>query len=438
MTPKRSALSLKIENGAFFMDRSHSVLKYHPVALILSYLWVLKNDENLMKFLLTLSLGIFSVSWLYAQHPSGELIFPLQEKHVHASSIVELPGGDLLVCWFEGSGERTANDVVIKGARLKKGQKSWSESFLMADTPGQPDCNPVMFLNRENKLFLIWIVVRANRWENSLLKVKTSTHYGGDGAPSWDWQDVLLLKPGDEFAVRVKDQFEKYGRQDLAWAEYALPYEELLIKAAQDPKKRETGWMTRTHPLITDDGTIMLPLYSDGFNFGLVAISADGGKTWKNSLPIIGRGVNQPGLIMKEDGTMMAYMRDDGDEPARILVSRSEDGGHSWTYAEKSNLPNPGASIEVLKLKSGNWLLVYNDTDDGRYSLAVALSDDEGQTWRWKKKLEYREGVGFSYPSVIQAQDGTIHVTYSYHLSDHEKSIKHVSFAEEWIKTNKK
>jgi len=146
---------------------------------------------------------------------AGELIFPLQPQHMHSSSIVELPNGDMLVCWFQGSGERTANDVVVNGARMKKGSKEWSKPFLMADTPGQPDCNPMMFLNGNGKLFLVWIVVRANSWEASLLKVRTTTDYDGDGAPAWQWQDVILLKPGDEFANRVKEQFGKYGRDDL-------------------------------------------------------------------------------------------------------------------------------------------------------------------------------------------------------------------------------
>jgi predicted neuraminidase len=191
--------------------------------------------------------------------------------------------------------------------------------------------------------------------------------------------------------------------------------------------------MTRTHPLILKDGKILLPLYSDGFNFGLIASSEDDGSTWKCSLPIIGRGVNQPSLIVRKDGTMDAYMRDDGDEPARILISHSDDGGYSWTYARKSNIPNPGASIEILKLKSGRWLLIYNDVDDGRYSIAAALSDDEGETWKWKKNLENTKDASFSYPSVIQGRDGMIHLTYSYHLPGDRKSIKHVSFEEKWM-----
>ncbi len=390
-----------------------------------------------MKIIITtFALILFTANLFGQQKANSELIFPMQEEHVHSSSVVALPNGDLLTCWFQGSGERKANDVVINGSRLKKGESEWSKPFLMADTPGQPDCNPVLFLNNQNKLFLMWIVVQANRWETSILKVKTTTDYLDKIDPKWEWQDVILMKPGKEFEERVKEQFDEYGRQDLVWAEYALPYEEMLIEAARDPKKRETGWMTRTHPTFLDNGKILLPLYSDGFNFGLIAISDDDGNTWRSSLPIIGRGLNQPSLVVRKDGSIDAYMRDDGDEPGRILISHSEDEGYSWTYGKKSEIPNPGASLEVIRLKSGKWLMVYNDVDDGRYSLAVAMSNDEGKSWKWKKKLENVKNGEFHYPSVIQAKNGKIHITYTYRLSDDQKTIKHISFSEEWIIDN--
>ncbi len=66
--------------------------------------------------------------------------------------------------------------------------------------------------------------------------------------------------------------------------------------------------------------------------------------------------------------------------------------------------PNPGAGIEAIRLGTGNWALIYNDTARGRHSLAVSLSDDEGATWKWTRHLERREpGQGsFHYPSIIQ------------------------------------
>src|SRR5262245_51004642 len=79
--------------------------------------------------------------------PKGELIFPLQPLHAHGSCIVECPNGDLLASWYIGSGERTADDVKVMGARLKKGSNRWSEPFLMADTPDFPDCNSCMVID---------------------------------------------------------------------------------------------------------------------------------------------------------------------------------------------------------------------------------------------------------------------------------------------------
>ena len=368
---------------------------------------------------------------------TSELIFPIQNLHVHSSSIVELPNGDMLACWFEGSGERTANDVLVKGARLKKGSSKWTTPFVLADTPGQPDCNPVLFVDENEKLYLFWLVVQANRWENSILKYKVTTDYNKNDAPIWQWQDIILLKPGYEFAKTTESRFRESDIPELAWAEYAPMYEKMITEAAKDPKKRETGWMTRTHPTVLMNGRILLPLYSDGYNFSLMGISDDQGKTWTPSLPVVGRGNVQPSVVQKKDGSLLAYMRDGGDAPGRIQISSSIDNGYTWSLAQKTELPNPGASIEAIVLKNGNWILVHNNTENGRHILVVSLSDDEGETWKWTRVLDKREkGKGsFAYPSVIQSKEGIIHVTYSYHLGK-DRSIKHAAFSVNWIKEN--
>ncbi len=122
---------------------------------------------------------------------------------------------------------------------------------------------------------------------------------------------------------------------------------------------------------------------------------------------------------------------------------------------EDHALPNPGTSVDVAVLKSGRWALVYNDLERGRHSLAVSLSDDEGRTWPVTRHLE-RDPDGatteqqgqYHYPSIIQARDGRIHVTYSVFLppasstKDTEgrlvrKSIKHAAFDEAWVQAGK-
>ncbi len=365
-----------------------------------------------------------------------QFIFPYQDKHVHGSSIIECKNGDILAAWFYGSGERSADDVMIQGSRLTKGSEKWEDVFVMADTPDYPDCNPVLFIDNKERLYLFWIVVMANRWETSILKYRRADEYMSKGTPKWSWQNIILMKNGKDFPEVIKNQFSKLEDRNAGWAEYAPDYDKMIIEAARDPKKREIGWMTRIHPLMLPTGRLLLPLYSDGFNMSLTAISDDQGETWRPSGPMAGRGNIQPSIVRKKNGTLIAYMRDSGDLPPRVMVSESKDDGQTWTPAVDCDIPNPGSSLEVIALKSGNWLMVYNDAEDGRYRLAASLSEDEGKTWKWKKYLENdkkNEG-SYAYPSVIQASDKKIHVSYSYHKGRKERTIKYVSFREEWVK----
>lgn len=344
-------------------------------------------------------------------------IFTPQSEHVHGSSLVALPNGDLLAVWFQGSGERTANDVRLMGSRKEKSSSTWSSPFLMADTPGIPDCNPVIFLNSKQDLMLVWIAVLGNRWENSILKLRRSKNYSQAGAPIWNWQDNILLQPGEEFEKEVKDRFNKLPDSNLGWSEYAPSYEKLILEAATDSKKRSVGWMTRIKPLILGE-KIILPLYSDGFNFSIMAISEDSGESWKPSLPLVGKGPIQPALAQRKNGDLIAMLRDAGDGPSFIQQSISTNQGKTWTVATKTSIPNT-ASVELLRLTDGRWLLIGNDLHDGRYRLALWVSSDEGLTWSvspYYLENDPDKKGSFSYPSVIQDSLGMLHISYSRHL----------------------
>jgi len=59
--------------------------------------------------------------------------------------------------------------------------------------------------------------------------------------------------------------------------------------------------------------------------------------------------------------------------------------------------------------------------------MAGIASADEGKTWKWKRTLENNQkGSGrFSYPCLIQTNDGLLHITYSYSLEKGAESIKY-------------
>jgi predicted neuraminidase len=376
---------------------------------------------------------------LTAQDPgkpahTSELIFPLQHWHNHSSSVVELTNGDLLVCWFHGSGERQADDVVVMGARWSKRRNAWSQPFLMADTPLFPDTNPTMFIDAKGRLWLFFAVILANEWHTALMKYKVSSDYLGDGPPKWASSENLLIIPKN-IATRTEEVYGRFLSQPGRIGEVAARQ----IKLAKDKYFSRVGWFTRTHPKQLPSGRILVPMYSDGYSFSIMGISDDGGQTWYGSEPIVGFGNIQPSVLRRKGGELVAYMRDNGPPPKRAHISVSKDDGITWTTAEDTDIPNPGSSVEGIVLQDGRWLLVYNDTERGRNSLVISMSDDEGKTWRWKRHLELDNGEKpgqYHYPSIIQGKDGAIHVTYSYFVNLPEgqrKSIKHARFNTAWI-----
>jgi len=364
---------------------------------------------------------------------SSELIFPLESWHNHSSSIVETPKGDLLVCWFHGSGERTADDVLIRAARWSKAKGRWSQPFTLADAPGFPETNPVLFIDRRERLFFFWPLIIAHRWETALMKYRVSTDYQqADGPPRWAFQDNIVLVPkniGPKTKAFVAAEAERSPQLAAAG--------QRLVERAEDEYFSRMGWFTRTHPLELPSGRLLVPMYSDGYSFGIMAITDDGGITWKGSEPIVGLGGIQPSVVRRIDGTLVAYLRDNGPAPKRALMSESTDDGESWTTARDTDILNPGSSVEVVRLRNGHWIMVYNDLERNRYSLVAAISDDEGKTWPVRRHLEGRPDVQtpdqYHYPSVMQARDDSIHVTYSY-FTPAGKSIKHARFNEGWVR----
>lgn len=381
----------------------------------------------------------------------AEPIFPLEYWHNHASMIVEAPNGDLLVCWFHGSGERTADDVVIRGARLKKGSAAWSEPFLMADTPGYPDTNATMFIDPRQRLWLMWPTILANEWQTALMKYRISSDYLHDGPPTWQVSEVMHVTPGDDFKTTVDRELNRLtaGR---ALEPTEQQYVDRLRKDAGDKLTRRLGWMTRAHPFVLDGTRLIVPLYNDGFSFSLMNISDDWGATWHTSAPLVDFGNIQPSLVRRRDGALVAYMRDNGPPPKRLHISESHDRGETWSPVRDTDLPNPGSGAEVRALANGHWILLYNDLEQGRWSLAASISEDEGKSWRWTRHLERdpdspdpNQRGEYHYPSIIQAADGTLHASYSYFipparaLKDSQgqlirKTIKHAHFNEAWIR----
>lgn len=395
-----------------------------------------------------LPFSLFFLSCWFSAHAHGqqfssELIFPLHPEHNHAPGLVETASGDLIASWYRGSGERRSDDVAVYGARLKAGETQWSDAFLMADREGFPDCNTCMMIDSQERLWLFWPTIVANTWESCFTNYRVASNYSEPGPPKWDREGIILLKP-DDFAPRATTVLDEIVETYATRLTPALSDEIAVVRTRlSDKLYQRLGWQPRCKPTVLPSGRILLPLYTDTFSISIMAISDDEGATWYASQPLIGFGNIQPAVLRRGNGTLVAYMRENGPSGV-VRVCESQDDGLTWGPVTGGPLPNPGSGLDAVRLSNGHWLMVYNDVASGRNSLAVSISQDEGVTWSTTRHLESTRNPestrrpesqpsgSFHYPVVIQGKDDAIHVVYSYFV-DGGKSMKHAKFDEAWV-----
>lgn len=398
-----------------------------------------------MKLLLQILIGVaLLVHIATAEDPQFEsqFIFDPDQAiephgHVHASCIVECPNGDLRAVWYENGRELPdpyfkkdkdkSADVRIGGSRMQRGAKEWEQPFVMADTFGVSDNNPCMVIDSHSRLWLFYptlLGVPDWTWGSGLVRYSVASRYDHPGRPLWDKSNILV--PQTEGPENVIEAALK-ARKDEGWPDEKIAEARAFVEAQQArPLAARLGWFPRAHPIVRKDGTLILPLANENTGVVCMAFTNDVGETWTYSKPVPDLFMEQPTVAQYPDGSMSAFFRNDS---GRIKRSDSTDGGLTWGPVTRTDRPHPNAGIEAIVLASGKLLLIYNDQEKERDSLAVSLSEDRGATWKWTRHLEQTKGGRFDYPSVIQGKDGTVHATYSYNL----RTLKHVQFNESWV-----
>jgi len=298
----------------------------------------------------------------------------------HASTIEETPAG-LVASWFGGTSERDP-DVGIRVSRHINGQ--WTPSVEVANgiqytLPGgtvhrHPTWNPVLFQYPNGPLMLFWKC--------------------GPSPSTW-WG--MVSQSADNGAT---------------WS-----------MARRLPEHIDGP--VRNKPILLKDGTLLCGSSTefDGWRVHF-EMTKDQGLSWQRT-PAINDGKSigaiQPTLLRHKDGSIQALCRNQNGE-GPILSTTSSDGGLSWSDLEPINLPNPNSGIDAVTLKDGRHLLVYNHTNRrtgmprGREMINVAVSDN-GVDWKPALTLDREEKAEFSYPAVIQASGGSVHITYTWKRS---------------------
>ena len=157
-------------------------------------------------------------------------------------------------------------------------------------------------------------------------------------------------------------------------------------------------------------------------------ISDDQGKTWrqsKGSIDYAKRGAMEPEVFELKNGKVLMIFR---TQSGHIASSLSNDGGDHWSKPGSWGVRAPEAPATLRRIPStGDLMLIWNDNYEPgadhsgkRTPLTVAISNDEGQTWNFKKNLEHDPEHTYSYISLTFHQGRAI---MSYYVGDPDRKI---------------
>lgn len=308
--------------------------------------------------------------------PAFETVFEYEvgTGQAHSASVVVTDGG-FDVLWFEGSQEAQA-DVDIHGAAFRRGPEGWRAAGrdvrITRQALGDAMEPPQL------------VVTLGNTVENEAARghvFATVVSVGG-----WAMASVADVEMGAGGPVRAR-------------------------------KLTLSPFLNRSHlvksPMVDfADGSVGLPAYFEmGAAHGVLVRFGPDGRV-RDTARMAGAGQPiQPMIVPLGESRAVAWLRDFAPS-GQLLVSRTEDGGKTWSEVGPSDMPNPSAPVAALSLGAGRILMAANDDPGGGDRLRLLLSEDEGDSWRVLRELE-PNGAGARYPMLRRLEGGEIALAYS-------------------------
>jgi hypothetical protein len=306
--------------------------------------------------------------------------------------VLELPDGDLVCAWSEGSGAQSL-DRSIRVSRKTTAGSVWSPPVTAANHVGYPDDYPALLSPADGSLKLIFATLYAEKRK----------------APPEDDLDAWHLR---------------YIESDDSGISWGKPFFQIP----------ESDLTPSGNPFALSGESLLLPLFDIMEKRTRMLLSEDRGSYWK-LLPDVDAldGFLCNGIVTTGPECLTAALSpapDSGGEKY-IWFASSADNGMSWSKPEISELRNPGGSVAILRLENGHLVAAFNDHPLWLTPLTVAVSTDGGRSWTHKRNIETGQWDNRA-PCLIQSRDGRIHLVYV----SRNIHLKHASFTEDWITEN--
>lgn len=341
------------------------------------------------------------------------LALPQPTPSAHASSIAVMQDGSLRVAWFGGEREG-ARDVAIHMAKFEAPngelrlvptsteaaegtptamQDSWvslTRERLQTLTSRviRKLGNPVLWVDGAGRLHMHVVSVSYGGWSGSAINQLVSE----DGGHTWTSARRLILSPLFNLSTLARNQ-----------------------------------------PVMMEDGTLGLPAYHELIQkWGVwTHLTTDGSVLQSAAMKRYEGDWLQPAVAALSPTEACAVLRSATTRTRRVGHAVSSNGGVSWSERTALDVPNPNASVAMIRLMDGSLLMAANPLESGRNVLQLFRSKDGGQTWTASRTIERSADTAaeFSYPFLVQSPDGCVHLSYTWL----RKGIRLCTFTPEWL-----
>ncbi len=311
--------------------------------------------------------------------------------------------GEVLLCWMAYDFDECSDDSVTLYSSSRDRGLTWSDpQVYMADYPAGPMSAQILRLKNGGPTLMLVEQVRHLIEVDEERRVATAgsnyfearTHIlirrSADGGRSFDHGEELPYRlftggkelPGGGFYGSVDGLIQLQSGRVLAAFMFL------------DPE--------RCDPATCHQHYTVACLLSD-----------DDGQTWRRSSEITvdtPRGVMETQIVETEPGRLFCLFRSKG---AYLYQTISEDGGETWGPSGPSPLTAPESMARMIRLQSGNLLVVWNNvpstTQRPRHPLVAALSENGGRTWGEPRVIAEESGSNqLSNHGLVQLDDGRI------------------------------